>query len=127
MVSEFRWTVHISANEGWLAVALKIMQLIQMCVQGCWLSDSSLLTLPHFDDSFIAALNSALVGGSKQLPWWSGVKEIATLPELLIVCEHDRNFLDFALRTLLLRDKVLQVRILIISLCGPGIVFTRST
>ena len=105
--------VDISANEGWLGVALKVMQLIQMCVQGRWLSNSSLLTLPHFDDLIIATLNSVFARGSKQLPWQSGVKEIATLPELLIVCEYNRNFVDFALRNSLNKERLSQVRILI--------------
>ena len=100
--------VDISANEGWLGVALKVMHLIQMCVQGRWLSDSSLLTLPHFDDLVVAMLNSALVDGNRQLSWQSGVKEIASLPELLIVCEHNRRFL-FALQTLS-RENLSQVR-----------------
>lgn len=75
------------------------------------MSNSSLLTLPHFDDSVIAMLNSALVGGNRQLSWQSGVKEIASLPELLIVCENDRKFLGYALRTLLEREKLTQVRL----------------
>ena len=102
--------VDISSNEGWLGVALKVMQLIQMCVQGRWLSNSSLLTLPHFDESVVAALNSALGGVRKQLSWQSGLKELATLPELMVACEHDRNFLNFALKGSLSRENISQVK-----------------
>ena len=101
--------VDISANEGWLGVALKVMHLIQMSVQGRWLSDSSLLTLPHFDDSIIAELNSALAAGKGQLSWQSGVQEVASLPELMIVCQHNKHFLNLALRSLLSRDELSQV------------------
>ncbi|PWA29850.1 hypothetical protein CCH79_00020231 [Gambusia affinis] len=37
----------VAANEGWLVTVLSICNLIQMIIQGRWLHDSSLLTLPH--------------------------------------------------------------------------------
>ena len=86
------------------------MQLIQMCVQGQWLSESSLLSLPHFDYSVISQLNQALASDKRQLSWQCGVKEIATLPELLVVCEHNRTFLTYALSNVLSTDKLSQVR-----------------
>ncbi|KAJ3598650.1 hypothetical protein NHX12_002155 [Muraenolepis orangiensis] len=39
----------VAANEGWLVTALSICNLVQMIVQGRWLTDSSLLTLPHLE------------------------------------------------------------------------------
>ena len=36
----------VAANEGWLVTALSICNLVQMIIQGRWLQDSSLLTLP---------------------------------------------------------------------------------
>lgn len=39
----------VAANEGWLITALSICNLVQMIVQGRWLHDSSLLTLPHVE------------------------------------------------------------------------------
>lgn len=39
----------VAANEGWLVTALSICNLVQMIVQGRWLHDSSLLTLPHIE------------------------------------------------------------------------------
>lgn len=85
------------------------MQLIQMCVQGRWLSDSSLLTLPHFDNSVIAQLNNVLTGQPKELSWQCGVHEIATLPELMIICEHERHFLSSTLKGILRADELKQV------------------
>jgi hypothetical protein len=40
--------VDVAADSGWLYTTLKIMNLLQMVVQGRWLSNSSLLTLPFF-------------------------------------------------------------------------------
>lgn len=39
----------VAANEGWLVTAISICNLVQMIVQGRWLHDSSLLTLPHIE------------------------------------------------------------------------------
>ena len=115
-----RALVDISADEGWLSAALKVMQLIQMCVQGHWLSECSLLTLPHFEDSHIVQLNQSLTSSRRQLSWQCGVKEIATLPELIVVCKHDRNFLKFSLGGVLSADKLKQVSYVIkVSLNKP--------
>ena len=42
--------VDVAASEGWLGPALHTMLLLQMTVQGCWHSDSSVLTLSAFHD-----------------------------------------------------------------------------
>ena len=39
----------VAANEGWLVAAIGICNLVQMIVQGRWLHDSSLVTLPHVE------------------------------------------------------------------------------
>jgi len=39
----------VAANEGWLVTAISICNLVQMIIQGRWLHDSSLLTLPHVE------------------------------------------------------------------------------
>lgn len=39
----------VAANEGWLVTTITICNLVQMIVQGRWLHDSSLLTLPHVE------------------------------------------------------------------------------
>ena len=38
--------IDVVSYKGWLSTALRAMQLIQMTVQGRWVHDSSLLTLP---------------------------------------------------------------------------------
>ena len=50
--------IDLSANEGWLQTTLEAMSLVQMCVQGLWSFDSSLLTLPHVQESHIELLNN---------------------------------------------------------------------
>uniref|UniRef100_I3M8C4 Activating signal cointegrator 1 complex subunit 3 n=1 Tax=Ictidomys tridecemlineatus TaxID=43179 RepID=I3M8C4_ICTTR len=39
----------VAANQGWLVTALNITNLVQMLIQGRWLKDSSLLTLPNIE------------------------------------------------------------------------------
>eukprot|EP00026_Physarum_polycephalum_P000144 Phypoly_transcript_00144.p1 GENE.Phypoly_transcript_00144~~Phypoly_transcript_00144.p1 ORF type:complete len:2136 (-),score=361.95 Phypoly_transcript_00144:17-6424(-) len=48
--------VDVSADSGWLYTTLKIMNLLQMVVQGRWLSSSSLLTLPFFTPEIADAM-----------------------------------------------------------------------
>ncbi|KAK5892899.1 hypothetical protein CesoFtcFv8_013245 [Champsocephalus esox] len=43
----------VAANEGWLVAALSICNLVQMVVQGRWLHDSPLLTLPHVEQQHL--------------------------------------------------------------------------
>uniref|UniRef100_A0A3B3DTQ4 Activating signal cointegrator 1 complex subunit 3 n=1 Tax=Oryzias melastigma TaxID=30732 RepID=A0A3B3DTQ4_ORYME len=43
----------VAANEGWLVTAISICNLVQMIVQGRWLHDSSLLTLPHVEQQHL--------------------------------------------------------------------------
>ena len=45
--------IDVSADEGWLAVVLQIINLIQMVVQGRWHHDSPLLCLPHMDHELL--------------------------------------------------------------------------
>lgn len=39
----------VAAHHGWLVTALSITNLVQMVVQGRWIHDSSLLTLPNVE------------------------------------------------------------------------------
>lgn len=39
----------VAANQGWLVTALNITNLVQMVIQGRWLKDSSLLTIPNIE------------------------------------------------------------------------------
>jgi len=48
--------IDICADEGWLLSTLRVMNLVQMCTQGQWISDPSLLTLPHLNHSHLSSL-----------------------------------------------------------------------
>ena len=50
----------ICANEGWLQASLMVMTVIQMCVQGRWSHDSSLLCLPHVEEEHVDIINRGL-------------------------------------------------------------------
>nr|XP_057909252.1 activating signal cointegrator 1 complex subunit 3 isoform X2 [Doryrhamphus excisus] len=74
----------VAANEGWLVTALSVCNLVQMIVQGRWLHDSSLLTLPHVEQQDLYLFRK-----------WSNLKARADtgytgpidgLPELIAAC-----------------------------------------
>ena len=91
------------------------MHLVQMCVQGRWISDSALLTLPHIDHSHIEQL-SVVVGkfpATKDL----GVMEVTTLAELVTISEREGRFLMYALGKVMPNQQVSQVGVLMIRLC----------
>ena len=100
--------IDIAASEGWLGVTLTTMHLVQMCVQGRWLSDPSLLTLPHFDSSHVHHLNDSLA--KSQLTKECGVLEVASLAELLFICEQDGRFLNHSLGRSLSSQQLTQVK-----------------
>ncbi|KAM3873609.1 activating signal cointegrator 1 complex subunit 3 [Diretmus argenteus] len=76
----------VAANEGWLVTALSICNLVQMIVQGRWLHDSSLLTLPHIEQQdlylFRRYANRKERGGARGFHG-----PIEGLPELIAACE----------------------------------------
>ena len=84
------------------------MHLVQMCVQGRWVSDSSLLTLPHLEETHVLQLNRALAQspGARDI----GLQEVACLAELLAICEHNSKFLSCALEKSLSKQQISQVQ-----------------
>ena len=99
----------IAANEGWLSTTLKLMHLVQMCVQGRWASGSSLLTLPHVDHTLIETMCKAVpkMRRAKEC----GVVEVTTLPELIIPLERDAKFLQSLLGKSLSGQQVSEVSV----------------
>ncbi|KAI1885583.1 hypothetical protein AGOR_G00205300 [Albula goreensis] len=82
----------VAANEGWLVTALSVCNLVQMIIQGRWLHDSSLLSLPHIEQQDLYLFRKwkperARGGtGGYQGP-------IEGLPELIEVCGgRESNF-----------------------------------
>jgi hypothetical protein len=58
--------VDVSADSGWLYTTLKITNLLQMVVQGRWLSGSSLLTLPFFTPEIADVLYEKVCGEDEE-------------------------------------------------------------
>jgi len=83
------------------------MHLVQMCVQGRWVSDCSLLTLPHLEETHILQMNKTLARSTGARD--SGVQEVACLAELLALCERDNKFLSRALGKALSSQQITQV------------------
>ena len=84
------------------------MHLVQMCVQGRWISDSSLLILPYMEETHVLQMNRALAQstGARDIR----LQEVACLAELLAICEHDSKFLSRALEKSLSKQQISQVQ-----------------
>ncbi|XP_021060227.1 activating signal cointegrator 1 complex subunit 3 isoform X1 [Mus pahari] len=75
----------VAASQGWLVTVLNITHLIQMVIQGRWLKDSSLLTIPNIEQHHLHLFRK----------WKPPVKSphakcrtsIECLPELIHACE----------------------------------------
>ncbi|XP_031554350.1 activating signal cointegrator 1 complex subunit 3-like [Actinia tenebrosa] len=78
--------IDLSADEGWLATSLRIMHIVQMVIQGRWLQDSTLMTLPSISDQHLP-----LFVGPRREP-------IESLPELLDFVGSDPEALAKLLR-----------------------------
>uniref|UniRef100_A0A672FSE4 Activating signal cointegrator 1 complex subunit 3 n=1 Tax=Salarias fasciatus TaxID=181472 RepID=A0A672FSE4_SALFA len=75
----------VAANEGWLVTSLSICHLVQMLVQGRWLHDSSLLTLPHLQQQHLHLFRKWPGRRGRSEPGgYSGPVE--GLPELMAAC-----------------------------------------
>ncbi|XP_059556832.1 activating signal cointegrator 1 complex subunit 3 isoform X2 [Myotis daubentonii] len=74
----------VTANQGWLVTALNITHLVQMVIQGRWLKESSLLTIPHIEQHHLHIFRkwSPGVKGSRV----GGPGFIECLPELIQAC-----------------------------------------
>nr|XP_060609072.1 activating signal cointegrator 1 complex subunit 3 [Anolis sagrei ordinatus] len=73
----------VAANEGWLVTALNITSLLQMLIQGRWIHDSSLLTIPNIEYQHLHLFrkwNQGKQKGSYQGP-------IECLPEVIAACD----------------------------------------
>ena len=101
--------IDVAASEGWLAATLRIMTLVQMCIQGRWSSDSSLLSLPHVEERHVDQLNEAL--SQSRVLVGKGLKEILTLAELQLAAEVDEGFVTKALGRSLPRQDLRKVEL----------------
>ena len=80
----FQAMVDVSADEGWLSTVLRTMLLVQMVIQGRWIHDCPLLTLPGIDKSHLSLFRSPD----------SSSRCIDGLPELAEVAKRDEKYLQ---------------------------------
>ena len=92
--------VDVSADEGWLTTVLRIMLLVQMVIQGRWINDCSLLTLPGIDKSHLSLFQAP--GSSSRC--------IESLPELAEVSRRDEKYLQRVLNGKLSAREIDQVK-----------------
>ncbi|XP_049674277.1 activating signal cointegrator 1 complex subunit 3 isoform X2 [Accipiter gentilis] len=80
----------VAAHHGWLVTALNITNLVQMVVQGRWIHDSSLLTLPNIELHHLHLFRKWSQGKRKSV--YGGYQgPIECLPELMAACEGKEN------------------------------------
>uniref|UniRef100_A0A8C4NRA2 Activating signal cointegrator 1 complex subunit 3 n=1 Tax=Dicentrarchus labrax TaxID=13489 RepID=A0A8C4NRA2_DICLA len=80
----------VAANEGWLVTAISICNLVQMIIQGRWLHDSSLQTLPHVEQQDLYLFRKwANRKGRSDAGGFNG--PIEGLPELIAACNGKEN------------------------------------
>ncbi|KAL9968716.1 hypothetical protein ACROYT_G020835 [Oculina patagonica] len=88
--------IDVSSAEGWLATALRCMHLVQMVVQGRWLHDCTLLTLPCVDPDLLSLFR---MNG----------RSLECLPELLDAVRGERKVLNAMLGDALSPGEITQV------------------
>ena len=79
--------IDVAAESGWLATTLKIQNLLQMVVQGRWITESSLLCLPHIEPYMVKHLGAETRN------------RVECLPELIAYCKGQYETLARHLRS----------------------------
>lgn len=76
----------MSSNSGWLSCTLRIVHIIQMIIQGQWLNQSDLLTIPHVTRSSLSSVRNAIVRQCHSTGY-----NISTLFGLRLMTHSQRN------------------------------------
>ena len=92
--------IDVASAEGWLATALRCMHLVQMVVQGRWLHDCTLLTLPCVDPGLLRYFRV------------EGRRSLECLPELLDAVRGQRKVLHSMLEDALSAGEINEVQTL---------------
>lgn len=90
--------IDVASAEGWLATALRCMHLVQMVVQGRWLHDCTLLTLPCVDPGLLRYFRV------------EGRRSLECLPELLDAVRGQRKVLHSMLEDALSAGEINEVQ-----------------
>jgi activating signal cointegrator complex subunit 3 len=91
-------TLDFCADKGWLIACINIINLMQMCCQGRWISDSELLTLPHIDTQHLTR-------------FFNNKQRIDCLPRLIqIIEQHNcQNILENLVGDLMDKNKIKDI------------------
>ncbi|XP_068602904.1 activating signal cointegrator 1 complex subunit 3 [Brachionichthys hirsutus] len=81
----------VAASEGWLVTAISVCNLVQTIVQGRWLHDPSLLTLPHVEQQHLYLFRKGEQDGGAA---GSVGEPIEGLPELIDACGGRQSVLS---------------------------------
>ena len=88
----------LCADKGWLQASIQVINLIQMCCQGRWLSDSDLTTMPHIETDHLSRL-------------YNHQTRIDCLPVLMDVCEKNKysNVLEKVLGDMMDQNQIREI------------------
>ncbi|XP_074644659.1 activating signal cointegrator 1 complex subunit 3-like [Tubulanus polymorphus] len=92
----------LTADQGWLVSAIRIIHILQMTVQGRWIHDSSLLMLPHIEHYHLFCFRNPEKYGLKSPP-------IETIAELVVACGGSMEPLSSMLQGELAHHQIEQI------------------
>uniref|UniRef100_A0A8C2Z061 Activating signal cointegrator 1 complex subunit 3 n=1 Tax=Cyclopterus lumpus TaxID=8103 RepID=A0A8C2Z061_CYCLU len=108
----------VAANEGWLVTAISICNLVQMIVQGRWLHDSSLLTLPHVEQQDLYLFRYTPITSSIGRSNTGGFNlPIEGLPELIAACNGKESVFAAIVGQEFQSSQIAQVRCMWMAHC----------
>ncbi|XP_022238465.1 activating signal cointegrator 1 complex subunit 3-like [Limulus polyphemus] len=96
--------IDVSADQGWLVTTLRVIGILQMVIQACWQTDSTLLSLPHIECYHLHDF-----GQSKNQSNMQNGSSFESLPELMAVVNGKYESLAGMLRPNLDENKIEQV------------------
>ena len=99
----------VAADEGWLVTVLSLVNLLQMVIQGRWLSDSTLLQLPHVQPYHIHCFRPIQDGGARRKHLPTLKAPIETLPELLHTVNGRFDVINAFLDQEMSREQITEV------------------
>ena len=99
----------VAADEGWLVTVLSLVNLLQMVIQGRWLSDSTLLQLPHVQPYHIHCFRPIQDGGARRKHLPTLTAPIETLPELLHTVNGRYDVINAFLDQEMSREQITEV------------------
>ena len=111
----------VAADEGWLVTVLCLVNLLQMVIQGRWLSDSTLLQLPHVQPYHIHCFRPIQDGGARRKHLPTLTAPIETLPELLHTVNGRYDVINAFLDQEMSREQITEVMNMSMNFWTPSV------